>query len=487
MRNIFNFSNTLFWKISGVFLLILFVFSGITFYLFTYLSEMYFRETVQKLNSNVAQHISKHNKCFIDGEVNKKVLKDVFHNVMVINPSIEVYLLDTSGKILTYYAPDKIIKLEKVPLRHINTFIESGGKKFITGIDPKNPKHKNPFSAAKVVEDNKHKGYIYVILNGEEYSTISQMLQGSYFLRYAFITLGIIFAAALVIGIISIVIITRKISRIAGKINEFKSGNPEARIDFKTEGELGIIARSFNEMADKILEDMERIKNIDRSRRELIAYISHDLRTPIASIRGYTDTLLMKQESLSRDEQLKYINTISRSIRNLSDMVDDLFELSKLESGRITPQKELISLPELVQDIYRKNRVIAEQKNIDIKLEGIHEMPMIEADIALMERAIQNLVDNAVKYSPEGSEVSISLAESGKRIRFVISNEGAEIEDIKLAGIFENYVRGNSASSENGFGLGLAIVKKILELHEIDIHAESENGKTVFYFDVPHS
>ncbi|MCZ6703063.1 MAG: sensor histidine kinase, partial [Ignavibacteria bacterium] len=133
-----SFFNSLFWKIGATFLITLFVLSVVYLYISVYTAEMYFQEASQKLNAEIAPHIADENRCFINGEANEEALKDVFHNVMIINPSIEVYLLDTEGKILTYFAPNKIIELEYVPLEPIHEFIEVKDESFVMGVDPKN-------------------------------------------------------------------------------------------------------------------------------------------------------------------------------------------------------------------------------------------------------------------------------------------------------------------------------------------------------------
>ncbi|HEY6436925.1 MAG TPA: hypothetical protein VIY47_10055, partial [Ignavibacteriaceae bacterium] len=144
---------------------------------------MYFQEASQRLNEKVAQHIADENQCFINGEANQEVLKKVFHDVMVINPSIEVYLLNSEGKILTYFAPNKEVKLDYVPLEPINEFLEVGASSFVMGVDPKNEHVEKTFSAAKVYEGSVPRGYIYVILGGEEFEDAASFVVGSYILR----------------------------------------------------------------------------------------------------------------------------------------------------------------------------------------------------------------------------------------------------------------------------------------------------------------
>jgi hypothetical protein len=162
--------NSLVWRIGIVFLAILLVLSSVYVYIAAWTAEMYYQEAVQKLGAEIAPHIASENECFINGVANEEVLKGVFHDVMIINPSIEVYLLDKDGKILTYYAPNKKIVMDHIPLEPVIEFTKTGGSKMVMGHDPKNEHAEKTFSAAKVYEGSVHMGYIYVILEGEEYA-----------------------------------------------------------------------------------------------------------------------------------------------------------------------------------------------------------------------------------------------------------------------------------------------------------------------------
>ncbi|MEJ2618239.1 MAG: histidine kinase dimerization/phospho-acceptor domain-containing protein, partial [Ignavibacteriaceae bacterium] len=342
-----RFFNSLYWKISAAFLIILFVLSCAYSYIAMFTAEMYFQEANQKLDIDIAPHIASENKCFIDGKANDEVLKNVFHNVMIINPSLEVYLLNKEGKILTYYAPNKIILLKYVPLGPIKEFISNKGKKFILGPDPKKEDQEKVFSAAQVVENGKLMGYIYVILGGEEYENAANLILGSYILRLGVRSMGFTLIAAAIIGLIVLGFITRNIRKTIIVIREFKNGNLNARIKLKGKSELSEFADSFNEMADTIVDNIEEMKTMDNLRRELVANVSHDLRTPLATIQGYVETILIKADSLSEQDKKKYLQTIWASTERLKKLVEELFELSKLEARETKPKPEPFSIAEL--------------------------------------------------------------------------------------------------------------------------------------------
>ena len=262
-------------------------------------------------------------------------------------------------------------------------------------------------------------------------------------------------------------------------IRDFQSGNRAARINFKGNGELQEFAASFNEMADTINRNIDEINEKDRLRRELIANVSHDLRTPLSVVRGYIETVLIKNESLSQEERKKYLETILQSTDGLMMLVKDLFELSGLEAREANPNIETFAIDELLQDIYQKNTIIAQKKNIKFTFNRSEKVSIIKADIRMMERVFQNLIDNAFKFTPENGSVSLEIEQTEESLQISVSDSGPGIEKGELENIFSRYhqIKRISESSSKGFGLGLAIVKKILDLHGFGIIVKSEVGK----------
>jgi len=484
----YSFFSSLYWKIAVVFLFALIIISVVYLYIAAFTAEMYYQEASQRLNAEVAQHIADDYQFFIDGETSQDALKNIFHQIMVINPSIEVYLLDTNGKILSYFAPNKEIKLDYVPLEPIHEFLEVGGSSFVMGHDPKNEQLEKTFSAAEVYEGDVLRGYIYVILGGEEYENAAHFVFGSYILRLGVRSMTITIIAAALFSLIALGLITKNMRKIVSVVRRFKEGDIKARIKLKSKGEVGEFANSFNEMADTIVKNIDEIKTMDNLRRELVANVSHDLRTPLATIQGYIETILIKADTLSEDERKKYMHTIFNSTERLKNLVSELFELSKLEARETKPNPEPFSLAELVQDIQQKNSLLAEEKNIKLEVKFPFDLPMVYADIGMMEKVIQNLLDNAIKFTSTNGNVLIKLSPQQNEILVEIQDTGQGISRDELLHIFDRYQRNQrSGQKENeGLGLGLAIVKRIMEVHELEIDVESVPDKgTVFSFNIP--
>ncbi len=477
-------NNKLFWKVSVVFLLIIIGIGTIYVYITAFSSRSYFEEANQKLNSGVAAQTVKEVTPLVNGKVDTNAIQDIMHSMMVINPSVEVYLLDTEGYIITYVAPYKKVKLEKVSLVPIQKFLTQSGDRIIRGDDPRNPGQEKVFSAAPLLEGDSTIGYIYIILASEEQSSILSTLLGSYVLKVGTLTFLVSLLIALMLGFLAFLYQTRNLRNIIRTVRRFKEGDMSARVE--DDGHFAELGNNFNAMADQIADNINQIKSVEKLRRELIANVSHDLRTPLSVIRGYIETLVMK-DNLSARERQRYLSIVHDSSENLSNLIDQLFEYSKLEAEEIVPQKEPFQISDLIQDIIMKFDVIASAKKMKIKLNAPRSIPMVIADIGLVERAISNLIDNAVKYGHEGGTVNIDLSHTSNSVAISIADDGPGISPQEQSFIFERYKRfDRTRSKQSGAGLGLAIVKKILELHNQSIRVLSETGKGAsFVFNLP--
>jgi len=482
------FFSTITWKLGITFFSILLLLSGVYLFIAVWTAEMYYQETMQKLGSQIAINIAGENKFFDNGEIHEDNLKKLFHDIMVINPSLEVYLLDIEGNILTYFAPNKKIELKKVDLNPVRKFIAESGQRFVMGNDPKDPRAHKTFSAAEVYENDNLRGYLYIVMEGEEFVNATQFVFGSYMLRLALRSTSITLIASTLISFLAVGFITKNLRKIVTVIQEFKNGNYNARIGINSTGELKVFSDSFNNMADTIVKNMQEIKTMDNLRRDLVANVSHDLRTPLAAIKGYVETIMLKYDNLTEEDKKKYLETILGSTDRLNRLVSELFELSKLEAKEKTPAPEAFQIYELVQDIYQKNRMLAEKSNISFTIDSPTELKLAYADIGMIERVLQNLIDNAMKFTDDGGSVVLRLISAPEGIQVKVADSGRGIPIDEIPYIFNRYRRTDKNKQKvDGLGLGLAIVKKILEVHDIHIDVESKPGKgTEFKFTIPY-
>ncbi len=481
-----NFNN-LYLRISLVFFVLL-AFIGLSYVFITvHYSGIYFEEVNQRLNKNIAADIVAHSTPFSDGKVNEAAMEKMFDHVMSINPGLEVYLLDNSGTILSYYAPGKNIVLKKVALGPIEKFISSNGTEYVTGNDPRNTDVNKVFSVAPVSNNGIQSGYIYIVLASEEYDIVSKDLISNYFLKVGSGAMILTLITTLLVGLFIIRIITNNFSRILEVMRKFREGDLNARVKLKSGGDMEQVAEIFNEMADILNQNIEKLKAVEILRRELIANVSHDLRTPIAIIHGYVETMQMKENSLSDDERKKYVNTIAESTSKLEKLVNELFELSKLEANQVQPKMEPFFISELVSDISNKYQLIAQEKNIRINTVLTKELPAVYADVSLIERVMQNLIDNAMKFTPTGGSIMIRTVKQENDVEIIVADTGIGIPENERDEIFNRYYKAkNYTELKNSTGLGLAIVKKILDLHASSLKLSSQvNSGSTFSFVLP--
>ncbi|MEM0993877.1 MAG: HAMP domain-containing sensor histidine kinase [Bacteroidota bacterium] len=493
--------NKLYWKISFALLSLLFLL-GICYVLITAsTAQKHFGEVNQKLYRGVAEHLVQETHPLKNGVPDTAATHDIMHSMMVINPSVEVYLLDTEGRILDYVVPYKTVVRKQVDLAPIQTFLakQDNLEACIMGDDPKHEQLKKTFSAAPIYEDSilvevggrktyqdsVLTGYAYVILASEEQAAVASTLLGNYMFRAGTSSFLITLLGALGIGLLALWFLTKNLRQIIDTVRRFKEGDYAARIPENAKGDFTILADTYNEMADQIVANIEQIKSIDQFRQELIANVSHDLRTPLAIMQGYVETLIMKSDNLSKEDRKKYLEIVMDSSVKLSKLVSQLFEYSKLEANQIEPQKEAFFIGELAQDVYAKYQILAQDKQIKLNLNASQDLPLVFADVGLVERVLQNLMDNALKFTPKNGAVTIQLAADHEHVEIKISDSGPGIPKEKQSYIFDRYRR-SEVDSNKGAGLGLAIVKKILEIHNSTIQVISKpNEGATFWFQLP--
>ncbi|MDH5741807.1 MAG: HAMP domain-containing histidine kinase, partial [Nitrospira sp.] len=464
-----------------------------------YTTRLYFQEVSQKLNKTLAERMVSSKILIEDGQVNEEVLKELFHQLMVINPSIELYLLDPQGKILTFSAPAGKVKRQRISVDSLNRFL-SGAEDFpILGDDPRDPTRKKVFSVFPIETlSGSIEGYLYIILGGEEFDSVMQMLEESYILRLSIWTVGAILVCTLLAGLLCFKLLTRKLNSLALAMQTFTQGEfPEqpdvsslvgARGKESRQGDdIDELEAMFEQMADRIHRQVQQLKETDQLRRELVANVSHDLRTPVTSLQGYLETLLLKEGALSPHDRRRYLEIAAAQSKQLGELIAELFELAKLNSQEMKPRLESFSLGELVQDVVQKFRLTSENKQVTLQAKLGEGLPFVSADIGLIERVLENLIENGLRYAPPGGRVMVVLGLMGGSVMVRVTDTGCGIPPEDLPHIFDRYYRGNKQrqAGDMGAGLGLAITKRILELHGSVIEVQSTiNSGTTFSFSL---
>ena len=387
--------HTLYAKLSLVLVLLLLVVGMI--YTFLSLSSVryYQQEVEQKLNLELAKNLVMDRNLVESGRINQAALKETFSAYMDINPSIEIYLIDLDGKILSYSADPGKVKRNSVSLRPIKAFL-NGERLPLLGDDPRSHEQSKVFSVTPVPTTEAPDGYLYVVLRGEHYDDIERFISESILWRQSGWALGGSLLLGLFAGLMLFYKLTRRLNRLSENINQFRDSDftqfNETPGQPRRGDEIDQLAITYDEMARRIMVQLNDLKQQDRLRRELVANVSHDLRTPIAILHGYLETLVLKNDTLSREDKRKYLLQALQSSARLTHLISELFELTRLEAQETTAHCESFNLAELAQDVLQKFQLQAVEKKISLTVEGGTTIPFVYADISLIARVLETLL-----------------------------------------------------------------------------------------------
>ena len=291
---------------------------------------------------------------------------------------------------------------------------------------------------------------------------------------------------AMVLGYFLSNTVTERIHGLKEAAEKLAKGDLKTRVPIQGKDEVSALANTFNQMAEQLQAADQKQRDLDNMRRDLIAWVSHDLQTPLASMRAIleaiTDGVVDDPDTVKR-----YLNIAQRDVRNLSGLIDDLFQMAQLDAGGFPLNRDKASLSDLVSDTLESFTELANQQ--DIMLEGNvdPDVDPIFMDTQAIGRVLNNLISNALRHTVKG-RVSVWVRRSSQGAEVTVSDTGEGIRTEDLQHIFERFYRGEKSRNRGtgGAGLGLAIARGIVRAHGGDIKVESETGKgTQFTFHIP--
>ena len=477
-------------RLSLLFLLLLLVLGGISLLIAFNASRHLFDEVEQLLNREYAGSIALELEPLVEDGFSKDGIKNAIHYMMVLNPMVEIYLLDSGGQILAYFThPEEQLQRQQISTAPLEEFIDSQGWEPVQGDDPRDRSARKPFSAAPLPMGEEN-GYVYVILRGQGYDRSLALIGGNYYLRSGLITFLVAMLVTGSIGLLLFFLLTRRLRILSTAVLAFKQGEYDHRISIRGRDEIGTLGDAFNEMAESVEDAVNRLQEAEKQRSALIANISHDLRSPLTSIRGYLETVLLKDGNLSPEEQRDYLDITLKNVSSFQKLVEELFELARLEARQVSPQKEVFRLDELVQDVVLKRKPLSDRKNICIDYAPDGNISPIRGDIALLERVVTNVLENALEHTPENGRIEIRLKAGSETRILSIHDSGPGIADEDLPHVFERFYRADKSRNRNlpGTGLGLAIAREIVEIHGGRIEAASPHlGGAQFTITLPEN
>ena len=458
-------------------------------------ANQYSLELYQRLNMPITMYMTDVQQFITNGVANKENLTQLADHVMVVNPSLEIYLLDAQGNIIAHPFTEDAVEMQSVNMFPIRTFLKREDTKLLLGDDPKNARQKNIFSVHPVVENGQTTGYLYAILAGKNFQNLLADVRSSNELANAGFMMFGFFLLALLSGVAAFYFLTRRLSQLTDTVKSIDINSDEYVREItlpksRNNDEIDRLVHAFKQLLQKNQTQYQQLQTSDTNRRELIANISHDLRTPLTSMQGYIETLLIKDDQLSQIDKQEFLSTAHRQSKHLVKLVADLFELAKLDSGRVEPELEVFSLLELIYDMAQEFELKAQENQIKIAIDAREDVQII-ADISMIQRVFENLLGNAIRYTPREGEISISIVnEENGHVSVSVANDGKAISEHEQKYIFNRYYRSQETpigdNEQNHSGIGLAITKKILVLHKCDIRLNKDKRDGAeFIFQLP--
>lgn len=468
--------STLYWRIVGLYLALLLVFCAAATFLVAREFEGFLSEVEQRLNRSLADHLAHELGPALNAQ-DREGVKQSVRRISGINPSIDMYVLSSDGRVTAAFTGKPVLR-DHVDIAPIRNFLAKDASLPIRATDPGDPKADKVFSAA-VIPGTPGGGYLYVILPGMPFETAAHMARTSYVLRGAASLLVAVLLAALVAGLVFFFILTRRFQRLTLTVKRFQEGAFHERAEVTPKDQIGRLGATFNDMAATIEGQFEALKQTDEARRAFATNISHDFRTPLTALRGYADRLLRAEDRISAPERREHLRIILKSAAQLEHLANQLAIMVQLDgSGDYALKLESFSIAELAQDAVLKFAPPAEEQGVALTLLNPQDVPQVMGDIALLERAIANLIDNALKNTARGGQVSISLPATAVHVTFRIEDTGCGIETDEIPLLTQRFFRTTTsrALKSQGSGLGLAIVDEIVKMHGGELHIESQIG-----------
>ena len=460
------------------------------------LSDNYQSEIEQKLHLNLAKQLVYDNQQLQSGHIDQGALKDTFHTMMILGPSFEFYHLDPEGNVLTYDAEPGKVKRSFVDLEPIKAFINETESLPIWGDDPRHHDRKKIFSVAEIRSEEKIEGYLYIIIGGELYDGVVDLTENSHIATIGLWLMGAAILFSMLVVLLLFGFLTRPLRKLSHQMGLFsKNGFEQAQslsdnqVQWNpcSSDEIEQLGVSFQTMAQTLSDQYEQIKSTDELRRELISYVSHDLRTPLASLQGYLETWQINHHAMDKESSASLIDIALSNAQRVSRLVEQLFELAHLDSHTITLNTESVFITELAYDVIQSAGYQAKEQGVTLSVNSPNPKIKVNADIERLERVFSNLIDNAIRHCTQGDSVEINIGlESSKSdqalpnrllVQVVDTGSGIPSEDLKF--VFNTHYRASNSVKGNhsGSGLGLAITRRILSLHGSDIEVTSKLGQ----------
>lgn len=444
------------------------------------------REWQQRTQIDLADNLAQVMQAPLADGPESPAARDAADRILSINPAVSLYVLDAQGRVIGNYAGGGCAAHARV---------DTGALEKLLSDQPMLPvlvqapctQRASVFSAAPMrVGPQDERGYLLAVLDAGARMSMFAMLRTSSITRSLLIAGALAVVLAGVLGLLLFALLTRRFRRLTTAVERFAVGDYGQRIAPGRDDEIGHLSRAFNDMAATIETQLDALRENDRQRRELVANLSHDFRTPLTSLRGYAEQL-RKADNLPVETRDAHLAAILANADRLTRLARQLSTLARVDAFEKPLCVDAFSLAELIHDIAGKFRAQARDVGLSLNVDCVPTLPAVAADLALIDRVLANLIDNAIAATPNGGTVTVSAHVQGERVAVRIVDTGAGLSADELTLVTQRFYRtpASRAGSE-GSGLGLSIVEEICARHGTRLRLGSSPGKgTSAAFDLP--
>ena len=448
---------------------------------------------LQSKNVHLADNLAKEIPQTVAGKVDRQYTEQLFRLMKIANPDVQLYLLDTEGNISQ---SSSVINTElvarRVGLAPLLQFIDGERSFPLFADDPQSDNDQVTFSVATLAAGEKPLGYLYVTLRGPEHENYMSGKPTDLISTIGIYALIGSLLVSLLAGLIIFRRITARLQTLSCLIEDFQQTGYKQIQNYRDAAndtgndEISRLGDNYDAMASRIAVQFDMLQEQDKARRSFIANISHDLRTPLTATQGYLEMLQHKYENLSDEQRKKYLSVSLKHSLRLQNLISDLFELAKLDDRTEQINSELFALNDIVSDVMQGYQPQAQQKNIHIDYRTTETRLLVRGDLAMMDRAISNLLGNALQYTQSEGTIKLAVSSVKDQIQFEIEDNGPGIDPTQLENIFKRFHRADNQHNEgSNAGLGLAITQRIVQLHGGTLEVENTGNGTRFQFALP--
>ena len=299
----------------------------------------------------------------------------------------------------------------------------------------------------------------------------------------------LLMVAAVVVALVVFNPARRRLAALEQAAQRLGEGDLTARASQAGGDEIARVAAAFNRMASELEARDAALRTSDALRRQMMADVSHELKTPLTAMRGYIETLRMPEVALDAERRDRYFETIDRETRRLERIVKDLLDLARYEHGGVVLQRRVFDIERLFENVAGRHEREAHTKVVAIRIHVDPLADQVVADPDRIEQAIENLVANALRHTPSAGTITLSATQTDGMATLSVSDSGGGISPEHLPHVFERFYKVDAAraADSTGSGLGLSITKAIIERHGGTIRVSSQPGRTTFTVLLPQS